>query len=90
MCCLLFLQVSLVEVPEGQARHVLLQAHLPAASKASDIDMEVVKDGGGSRVVLRVAGDQLSAWLPSSVDDELAKAKFDSKKKVLTVRFPCA
>ncbi len=43
-----------------------------------------------SEVVLRAAGcAEQRAELPCAVDDAAATAKFDKKKRTLTVRFPC-
>lgn len=43
-----------------------------------------------SKVVLRAAGcAEQRAELPCAVDDAAATAKFDKKKRTLTVRFPC-
>lgn len=87
------IQVTLINASELYARHVLLQAQLPMASNAGDVEMEVQQGTGTTgtgRVVLNVHGTaELSIDLPVAVDEEHVKAKFDTKRKLLTVRLFC-
>ena len=87
---------------------VRVVAHLPDASRASDIDMEVIQGQQGSPGLLelrvtrpsaagvgaalghedvRGSHNLLRVQLPAAVDDARVKAKFDAKRRQLTVTF---
>mmetsp|Transcript_11938 Transcript_11938/g.25665 ORF Transcript_11938/g.25665 Transcript_11938/m.25665 type:complete len:447 (-) Transcript_11938:176-1516(-) len=79
------IKASVVDGSGGQ--QVVVEAYLSAASSAHDMDVEV----DGTRLVLTVAGHPpCSMVLPCDVDDGKARAKFDAKRRVLTVKFPVA
>jgi len=74
----------MAEVGGPSGREVVVSARLAPGVATSDVNVEVE----GTSVVVMAGGRSRAASLPCAVDDGSASAKFDRKKRLLTVRFP--
>lgn len=64
----------------------VIRVCIPEATRAGDIDMEVVRDGDASFLSLCLGLSSLESRLPWLVNEDKVKAKFDISSHVLTIK----